>query len=250
MFHARTRFAPPGYNAVFVIPGIAMRILIVEDDPLLADGLTQTLRRQGYLADCVSSAEKADAAVAQEEFGLVILDVGLPGMDGFELLRRWRNAGQSVPVLVLTARDALSDRVFGLNLGADDYLTKPYATEELLARVAAIVRRSRSMTAMRRTHGPLVLDLDARRALLQDQPLDLPLREWAILEVLLDNVGRVVSKDQIVGGVCTWEDELSPNAVEVYMSRLRAKLESAGIVIRTVRGFGYMLEAYRDAVQK
>lgn len=224
-----------------------MRLLIVEDDPLLADGLTQTLRRQGYLPDCVSTAEQAEAAVSQESFRLVILDVGLPGMDGFELLRRWRAAGQSVPVLVLTARDALSDRVFGLNLGADDYLTKPFATEELLARVAAIVRRSRSLAAMCRTHGPLALDLSARRATLFGQVIDLPLREWAILEVLMDNVGRVMSKDQIVGGVCTWEDELSPNAVEVYVSRLRTKLESAGISIRTVRGFGYMLEAFRDA---
>lgn len=221
-----------------------MRVLIVEDDPLLADGLTQTLRRHGHLADCVGSAEKADAAVGQEEFGLVILDVGLPGMDGFELLRRWRAAGQTVPVLVLTARDALGDRVFGLNLGADDYLTKPFATEELLARIAALARRARSQATMRRVHGPLVLDMNARRASLDGKPLELPMREWTVLEVLLDNVARVVSKDQIVTAVCTWEDDMSPNAVEVYVSRLRAKLESAGIVIRTVRGFGYMLEAF------
>ena len=142
--------------------------LIVEDDPLLADGLTQTLKRQGYLPDCVPTAELAEAAISQEQFRLVILDVGLPGMDGFELLRRWRTNGQAVPVLVLTARDALSDRVFGLNLGADDYLTKPFAAEELLARVAAIVRRSRSLAAMTRTHGQLVLDMNARRATLAD----------------------------------------------------------------------------------
>lgn len=223
-----------------------MRVLIVEDDALLSDGLTQTLRRHGFRADSVSSAEQAEVVIAQEEFALVILDVGLPGMDGFELLRRWRESGKVVPVLVLTARDALSDRVFGLNLGADDYLTKPFATEELLARVAAIVRRARNLASTRRVHGPLVMDMGARRAALQDKPLDLPMREWTVLEVLLDNVGRVVSKDQIVTAVCTWEDGMSPNAVEVYVSRLRSKLEAAGIVIRTVRGFGYMLEVFSD----
>lgn len=221
-----------------------MRVLIVEDDALLADGVTQTLRRHGMRADCVGSAEQADLAVAQEKFSLVILDVGLPGMDGFELLRRWRAAGQTVPVLVLTARDALADRVFGLNLGADDYLTKPFASEELLARALAIGRRARSQASTRRVHGPLVLDMDARRATLNDQPVDLPMREWTILEVLMDHMNRVVSKDQIVTAVCTWEDDMSPNAVEVYVSRLRSKLEPGGIKIRTVRGFGYMLESF------
>lgn len=221
-----------------------MRILVVEDDPLLADGLIHTLRRQGYKADGVGSAEQALQVLAQDAFGLVILDVGLPGMDGFELLRRWRDAGVEVPVLILTARDALGDRVFGLNLGADDYLTKPFATEELLARVAAIARRVRNVATVRREHGPLVLDQSARRAWLYGDPLDLPLREWAVLEFLLDKAERVVSKDQIVSAVCSWDEELSPNAVEVYVSRLRNKLEPSGIVIRTVRGFGYMLEAW------
>lgn len=224
-----------------------MRILVVEDDPLLADGLVQTLRRQGYKSDGVASAEQALTTVDEDSFGLVILDVGLPGMDGFDLLKRWRESGVQVPVLILTARDALGDRVHGLNLGADDYLTKPFATEELLARVAAIVRRVRNVATMRREHGPLVLDQNARRAWLHGEPLDLPLREWAVLEFLLDKVERVVSKDQIVSAVCSWDEELSPNAVEVYVSRLRTKLEPAGIVIRTVRGFGYMLETWHDA---
>lgn len=227
--------------------GEAMRILVVEDDPLLADGLLQTLRRQGYKADGVSSAEQALKTVDQDSFGLVILDVGLPGMDGFELLKRWREAGVQVPVLILTARDALGDRVHGLNLGADDYLTKPFATEELLARVAAIARRVRNVATMRREHGPLVLDQNARRAWLHGEALDLPLREWAVLEFLLDKVERVVSKDQIVSAVCSWDEDLSPNAVEVYVSRLRTKLEPSGITIRTVRGFGYMLEAWHGA---
>ncbi len=221
-----------------------MRVLIVEDDYLLADGLTQTMRQHGWQADCVNSAEQAESAVRQEEFNVVVLDVSLPGMDGFELLRRWRAQGQSVPVLVLTARDALADRICGLNIGADDYLTKPFATEELLARLSAISRRARNLSSPRRSHGPLSLDMDARRATLNEQPLDLPMREWTVLEVLLDNVERVVSKEQIVTAVCTWEDDMSPNAVEVYVSRLRSKLEPAGIRIRTVRGFGYMLDAF------
>src|SRR5512143_2556750 len=131
----------------------SMRILIVEDDPVLADGLTEALRKHGHNADCVGSGEKAEAALAAEHFELVVLDIGLPGIDGFELLRRWRTRGQSVPVLVLTARDALNERVFGLNLGADDYLTKPFAIEELLARIAALGRRGQGLSGPRREHG-------------------------------------------------------------------------------------------------
>jgi len=224
-----------------------MRVLIVEDDPVLADGLTQALRKHGHNADCVGSGEKADAAVDSEQFDLVVLDIGLPGIDGFELLRRWRARRHCVPVLVLTARDALNERVFGLNLGADDYMTKPFAVEELLARVAALGRRGQSLAREQLEHGPLILDISARRASINGEPLELPLREWAVLEFLLRSTGRVVSKDQIVSAVCSWDQEMSPNAVEVYVSRLRAKIEPTGIRIRTVRGFGYMLEGYRAA---
>ena len=223
-----------------------MRILIVEDDPVLADGLTQALRCRGHNADCVGSGERAEAALAAENFELVVLDIGLPGIDGFELLRRWRARGQSIPVLVLTARDALNERVFGLNLGADDYLTKPFAIEELSARIAALGRRGQASVGPRREHGPLVLDEGARRAFIRGEPVELPLREWAVLAFLIKNVERVVSKEQIVSAVCSWDETMSPNAVEVYVSRLRAKLESAGIRIRTVRGFGYMLEEWKD----
>lgn len=222
-----------------------MRLLLVEDDPLLADGLTQFLRKAGYNADCVGSAEAADAAMCTERFDMVILDVGLPGMDGFALLRQWRGAGVAIPVLVLTARDALNERVHGLNLGADDYMTKPFAIEELLARIQALARRPPLVVSERREHGPLLMDTLARRAWLGGEPLELPLREWAILEFLLGHSDRVVSKEQILAAVCSWDQELSPNAVEVYVSRLRNKLEPAGLRIRTVRGFGYMLEPFR-----
>lgn len=219
-----------------------MRILIVEDDPLLADGVAQLLRGAGFTADYVGSAEQAEAALAAEKFDLMVLDIGLPGMDGLELLSRLRSRHNPIHVLMLTARDALNERVRGLNLGADDYLTKPFAAVELLARINALVRRSRGQSGQRREFGPLSLDEEAHRAWLHGQPLDLPQREWAILQFLLDNPERVLSKERIVAAVCSWDKDMSVNAVEVYVSRLRTKLEAAGIRIRTVRGLGYMLE--------
>ena len=219
-----------------------MRILIVEDDPLLAEGVVQLLRGAGFASDHVGSAELAEAALSTEKFDLLVLDIGLPGMDGLELLSRLRARHNPIHVLMLTARDALNERVRGLNLGADDYLTKPFAAVELLARVQALVRRSRGQSAQRREHGPLTLDEEAHRAWLDGQPLDLPRREWAILQFLLDNPERVLSKERIVAAVCSWDKDMSENAVEVYVSRLRTKLEPAGIRIRTVRGLGYMLE--------
>ena len=219
-----------------------MRILIVEDDPLLANGVAQLLRGAGFAADYVGSAELAEAALATEKFDLMVLDIGLPGMDGLELLSRLRARHNPIHVLMLTARDALNERVRGLNLGADDYLTKPFAAVELLARINALVRRSRGQSGQRREFGALVLDEEARRAWLNGQPVELPQREWAILQFLLDNPERVLSKERIVAAVCSWDKDMSENAVEVYVSRLRTKLEPAGIRIRTVRGLGYMLE--------
>ncbi len=219
-----------------------MRTLIVEDDPLLADGLAQLLRGAGFNADFVGSAEQAEAALSAESFDLMVLDIGLPGMDGLELLTRLRARHNPIHVLMLTARDALNERVRGLNLGADDYLTKPFAAVELLARVNALVRRSRGQAGQRREFGPLALDEEARRAWLGGQPIELPQREWAILQFLLDNPERVLSKERIVAAICTWDRDMSVNAVEVYISRLRTKLEPGGIRIRTVRGLGYMLE--------
>ncbi|MCX7962209.1 MAG: response regulator transcription factor [Burkholderiales bacterium] len=222
-----------------------MRILLVEDDASLAGALAQMLRAEGHAVDAVSSGEQAVLAARQEPFDLVILDIGLPGIDGFEVLRRLRGGGGTMPVLMLTARDPVEDRVRGLDLGADDYMTKPFAMPELTARVRALVRRSQARAGPRIEHGPLVLDTAARRAFLGGEPLQLAAREWAVLEVLLARVERVVSKEAIIQAVTGWSEELSPNAIEVYVSRLRAKLEPAGIRIRTVRGFGYMLEEYQ-----
>lgn len=224
-----------------------MRVLIVEDDASLAAGIGRILEAEGYAVDTVGSGEQATLASRLERFDLVILDIGLSGMDGFEVLRRMRDEGHAVPVLILTARDAIDDRVRGLETGADDYMAKPFAMPELVARVRALIRRSQSQSGPRIVHGPLVLDSAARRAFLNDQPLELAAREWAVLEVLLTKVEKVVSKESIIHAVASWGEELSPNAIEVYVSRLRAKLEPAGIHIRTVRGFGYMIEEYRSA---
>ena len=219
-----------------------MRIMIVEDDAALARGVARILESEGYAVDVVARGEQAILAAAQERFDLVMLDVGLPGMDGFEVLRRLRAQAERVPVLLLTARDAVDDRVHGLDLGADDYVAKPFAMSELAARVRALIRRSQAQAGPKVVHGPLLLDTVARRAFLNGEPLELAGREWAVLEVLLAKVERVVSKEAIIQAVANWGEELSLNAIEVYVSRLRAKLEPAGIRIRTVRGFGYMLD--------
>jgi two-component system OmpR family response regulator len=223
-----------------------MKVLIVEDDATLATGIARILQGEGHAVDVVSRGEQALLSTRQDSLDLIILDVGLPGIDGFEVLRRLRAAGDRTPVLVLTARDALDDRIHGLDLGADDYMAKPFAMPELAARVRALVRRSQAQTGPKIVHGPLVMDTLARRATLAGQPLELAAREWAVLEVLLARVEKIVSKDSIIQAVASWGEELTPNAIEVYVSRLRAKLEPSGVKIRTVRGFGYMLEEYRE----
>jgi len=222
-----------------------MRILIAEDDAALAEGVSRLLESEGHAVDVVATGEHALLAASAEKFDLAILDIGLPGIDGFEVLRRLRSTGRKLPVLVLTARDAVGDRVHGLDLGADDYMAKPFSTQELAARVRALIRRSQAKTEPRIEHGPLVMDIEGKRAFLQGQPLELAGREWAVLEVLLSRVEKVVSKESIIQAVASWGDELSQNAIEVYVSRLRAKLEPAGVRIRTVRGFGYMLEEFK-----
>lgn len=223
-----------------------MRVLIVEDDPLLADGLTRTFNGQGFVADTVASGYSADELLRRDPFDLLVLDVGLPGIDGFEVARRVRRRGDAVPILMLTARDAVQDRVHGLNVGADDYVQKPFDKDELLARAHALVRRSRAAQRDVVSHGRLEMDCAARRCFAGGVPLELPPREWLLLEYLLRNVERVVNKEQIIAAVCRWDDDMSGNAVEVYVSRLRAKLEPHGVRIRTVRGFGYMLQAAAD----
>jgi two-component system OmpR family response regulator len=221
-----------------------MRFLIAEDDATLADAVSQALRQQAFTVDIASSGPIALHALRQEHFDLLILDIGLPGLDGFEVLRRTRSGGSRVPVLVLTARDAVEDRVQGLDLGADDYMVKPFALAELIARVRALLRRGESVAGSSVVHGPLEIDKAGQRAWLNGEPLELSPREWTVLQALLHRVERVVTKELIIQEIAGWNGELTLNAVEVYVSRLRAKLEPAGIHIRTVRGFGYMMEAF------
>ena len=220
-----------------------MRILIAEDDQVLADGLLRSLRSAGYAVDHVASGTEADAAVASHEFDCVILDLGLPKLHGLEVLRKLRARGSHVPVLILTAADSVEQRVKGLDLGADDYMAKPFSLQELEARVRALTRRGLGTASSVIKHGPLTFDATGRVAYLNDQMIELSARELSLLEVLLQRSGRLVSKDQLVERLCEWGEEVSNNAIEVYIHRLRRKLEGSGLVIRTVRGLGYLLEA-------
>ena len=219
-----------------------MRILIVEDDPVLADGLLKSLRGADFAVDTAHDGEQADSILAVENYDLVILDLGLPRIDGFEVLKRLRRRGGTAPVLILTARDALADRVKGLDLGADDYLSKPFELPELEARVRALIRRGQAGGSSVLTHGPLTLDLSGRRATLDGVPIELSARELGVLEILMLRSGRVVNKEQFAEQLYGHDEEVGANAIEVYVHRLRKKLEPAGVVIRTIRGLGYLLE--------
>ena len=216
-----------------------MRILVVEDDTLLADGLTAALTRAGHAVLQAKTGRQADAMLATDAFDLVVLDIGLPDIDGFEVLRRLRSRRAATNVLVLTARDAVEDRVHGLDLGADDYLTKPFSVSEFEARVRALLRRATTPPGPVSIAG-LTIDAAAKRVRVHDKPVDLTPREWALLELFVARPDRVLSKDQIAENLFAFDEHLSPNAIEVYVSRLRTKIEPAGVHIRTVRGFGYM----------
>ena len=220
-----------------------MRILIAEDDRVLADGLLRALRGTGAAVDHVASGNEADAAlVTNTEFDLLILDLGLPGMHGLEVLRKLRSRGSSLPVLILTAADSLDERVKGLDYGADDYMAKPFSLQELEARVRALLRRRMGAAGSSIKHGPLVYDQSGRIATIDGKMVELSARELGLLEVLLQRAGRMVSKDQLVERLCEWGEEVSNNAIEVYVHRLRKKIEKGPIRIATVRGLGYCLE--------
>ncbi len=219
-----------------------MRILIAEDDAIMADGLTRSLRQAGYVVDRVGNGLEADSAVTRGEFDLLILDLGLPKMGGLEVLRRLRARQSGLPVLILTALDGVNDRVRGLDLGADDYLAKPFALSELEARVRALTRRGTAGVSGVLRHGELSYDQVGRVTEIRGKPLDLSARETGLLEILLQRAGRIVSKEQLVERLCEWGEEVSTNAIEVYVHRLRKKIEAGGVRIVTVRGLGYCLE--------
>lgn len=218
-----------------------MRILLAEDDQIIAEGLGRSLRQTGYAVDWVANGADADTALTTGSYDLVILDLGLPKMSGLDVLRRLRARQVKVPVLILTALDGTSDRVKGLDLGADDYMAKPFELPELEARVRALTRRSTG-TAPVIQCGSLAFDQNDRCALINGEILDLSARELGLLEILMLRAGRLVSKDQLVENLCGWGEEVSHNAIEVYVHRLRKKIESSGASIATVRGLGYCFE--------
>ena len=219
-----------------------MRILVAEDDAALADGVLTSLRQAGHAVDWVKNGVEAESALDANAFDLLILDLGLPRKSGLDVLRRLRTRESHIPVLILTARDAVEDRVRGLDAGADDYLAKPFDVAELEARVRALTRRGMAGSPTLLRHGALTYDQVGRIARLKDEQLDLSARELSLLEVFLQRAGRLVSKDQLVSHLCEWGEEVSPNAIEVYVHRLRKKLEPGGVRIVTVRGLGYSLE--------
>ena len=219
-----------------------MRILVVEDDPVLAAALTRALDQSAYAVDLVGDGQAANDALAATGYDLVVLDLALPKVDGLAVLRRLRDRRIRTPVLILTARDTLEDRVLGLDSGADDYLTKPFDLPEFEARVRALIRRAHGNAGLELVHGRLRLDVAARRLFYDDQAIELPARELALIELLLARQGRVVSKEQMIDHLFGFGDDVGSNAIEVYVHRVRRKLEPLGIEIRTVRGMGYLLD--------
>ncbi len=220
-----------------------MRILLVEDHPQLADSVAQAFKAAGWTVDVLHDGVAADLALTSEDYALAVLDVGLPRMDGFEVLARLRARGKTLPVLMLTARGEVKDRVHGLNLGADDYLAKPFELSELEARVKALLRRSVLGGEQQQRCGPLLYDLGTRRFSLNDDVLTLTSREQAVLEVLIARPGRVMSKEQLASQVFGLDQDASPDAIEIYVHRLRKKLEGSSVRIVTFRGLGYLLES-------
>lgn len=219
-----------------------MRVLLVEDDRALSLGIQHALEREGWRVDALADGDLAASVGQENQHDMAVLDVGLPGRSGMEVLRTWRAKGVRMPVLLLTARDHLQDRVSGLDAGADDYLTKPFDLPELLARLRALRRRAAGRLEERLTLGALELDLADRELRFNGERVPMSPRELALTELLLQKAGRVVTKESIVARLSSWEADFSENSVEVYVHRLRKRFTPLGVAIKTVRGFGYVME--------
>ncbi len=216
-----------------------MRVLIVEDDPLLGDALVAGLKQRGFEPDWVQDGREAQTAIGIEPFAAIVLDLGLPGLGGLEILRHERARGNKVPVLILTARDAVQDRIKGLDGGADDYVVKPTDLDELAARLRALVRRSKGAPAPLLRVGQLTLDAAARSVTHDGQAIDLQPREFTLLQELMLNAGRVLSREQLEERMYRWGEEVESNAVEVHVHHLRRKLGAN--IVKTIRGVGYVM---------
>lgn len=218
-----------------------MRLLLVEDDLILKDGLERSFTKLGYAVDVMADGESANQLLTYQEYDVIVLDLGLPKLNGFEVLKRLRGRGNNTPVLILTALEDIQNRVKGLDLGADDYLAKPFELAELEARVRALIRRGVSGGSAKISFGDLVFDTTSRQCMVNEVILSLSAREAALLELLILKATKVVSKAKILEHLCSWDEEMSENAVEVNVSRLRKKLNVFDIEIRTIRGLGYLL---------
>lgn len=232
---------PRVYNHVLKW-GEFVRILLVEDNQALAEGLSAILRSSGYAVDAVADGASAEAVAAAETYDLVILDLNLPEMDGLDVLRAMRARANKAAVMILTARGTPEERVRGLDLGADDYMIKPFDISEFEARIRVLLRRQAGLRSSIVNYGGITLDLTSRTFSSQGVPLDIPAREVALLELLFLRAGKVVSKDAIIGSLSGFDDDLSANAIEQYVSRLRRRLAPYGLTVKTARGIGYYLE--------
>lgn len=219
-----------------------VKILLVEDDAALGHAMSTSLNKAGYSVNWAHDGFEADVALHDYVYDAVILDLGLPRIDGFEVLKRMRASKVMAPVIILTARDDLDDRVKGLDLGADDYLTKPFKLPELEARLRAQIRRSNATLGSTIEYGPLVLNVSDKMLIVNGETMPLSPREFSVLEMLLSRVGRVVSKDSIIEALSKWDEGVGNNAIEVYIHRIRKKLEPLGINVMTIRGLGYLLQ--------
>ncbi len=217
-----------------------MRLLLVEDDPLIGDGIRAGLQQEDYSVDWFTEARTAEMALQSEQYDLMILDLGLPDKSGLEILKRLRSQGSALPVLILTARDAINDRVAGLDTGADDYMLKPFDLDELSARLRALLRRSSGRASSEIIHGEITLDPAAHSVSKDGTTIDISPREYAVLHLLLSNTGKVMSRSRLEEGLYSWDGEVESNAIEVYVHHLRKKLGAE--LIRTIRGVGYIID--------
>ena len=223
-----------------------MRLLIVEDDDIVADAIARGLTAAQYSVHRVANAEAALKAIAVEEFALAVIDVGLPGADGLSLVRRLRAGGKAIPTLILTARCTLADKVKALDLGADDFLSKPFEAAELAARCRALVRRANGALGGIIKLNRMTVDLPGKRLRIDDAEVELTAREWLLLECLIRRIGLIVSKERLQQALASPDQDITANAVEVHISRLRTKLGNAA-VIRSLRGLGYRVEESKSA---